>query len=159
MGTNSRSQRVACRCPITYAHLLASSAIPFIFPAVKVNREYFGDGSMRQLAPISPAIHLGASRVLVVGAGRINEPNERVQGSTYPTLRHESAAALTALDTDTLYLQAPRWYEPTDAELATRLKASPTTAEGYADRAGAFAEKYDFDHALADIELASRNAD
>ena len=45
-------------------HLLASSAIPFVFPAVRINREYFGDGSMRQTAPISPVIHLGADRIL-----------------------------------------------------------------------------------------------
>ena len=47
-------------------NLMASSALPFIFPAVKIHREYFGDGSMRQVAPISPALHLGAERVLVL---------------------------------------------------------------------------------------------
>ena len=46
---------------------MASAAIPLIFPPVRVNREYFGDGAVRQSAPISPALHLGASRVLVVG--------------------------------------------------------------------------------------------
>jgi NTE family protein len=68
-----RMQRIALQDQIGVEHLLASSAIPFIFPAVPLymggHREYCGDGSMRQLAPISPAIHLGASKVLVVGAG------------------------------------------------------------------------------------------
>ena len=68
----TRHARVSCRCKLTVEHLLASSAIPFIFPAVLLNREFFGDGSMRQLAPISPAIHLGANRVLVIA------PSERL---------------------------------------------------------------------------------
>jgi NTE family protein len=104
----ARSQRVACRCNITYAHLLASSAIPFIFPAVKVNREYFGDGSMRQLAPISPAIHLGATRVLVIGAGRISEPNERVQSDTYPSLAQIAGHALSSIFLDSLNVDIER---------------------------------------------------
>ncbi len=62
-----RSRRVGSAASITIDHLMASSAIPFIFSAIKINREFFGDGSMRQIAPISPALHLGAERVLVVG--------------------------------------------------------------------------------------------
>jgi NTE family protein len=60
--------------PITIEHLMASSAIPFIFPAgalwVDGGREFFGDGSMRQISPLSPALHLGAQKVLVVGVGQ-----------------------------------------------------------------------------------------
>ena len=104
----ARSQRVACRCNITYEHLLASSAIPFIFPAIKVNREYFGDGSMRQLAPISPAIHLGASRVLVVGAGRISEPNQRIAGNSYPSLAQIAGHALSSIFLDSLNVDIER---------------------------------------------------
>ena len=48
-------------------HLMASSAVPFLFPPVRMNGEYFGDGAMRQLAPLSPAIRLGADRLFVVG--------------------------------------------------------------------------------------------
>jgi NTE family protein len=104
----ARSQRVACRCNITFEHLLASSAIPFIFPAIKVNREYFGDGSMRQLAPISPAIHLGASRVLVVGAGRITEPNQRIAGDSYPSLAQIAGHALSSIFLDSLNVDIER---------------------------------------------------
>jgi NTE family protein len=75
-----RSQRCAVRDHITHAHLLASSAIPFLFPATALqingHTEYFGDGSMRQTAPVAAAIHLRANRVMVVGAGRMNEPQE-----------------------------------------------------------------------------------
>lgn len=48
-------------------HLLASSAIPTIFPAVRIDREYFGDGALRQLAPMSPALHLGAESLFIIG--------------------------------------------------------------------------------------------
>ena len=57
-----RSQRIGIRTGIRAEHLMASSAIPFLFPAYKVNREFFGDGSMRQIAPVSPALHLGTNR-------------------------------------------------------------------------------------------------
>jgi len=60
--------------PLTIEHLMASSAIPFLFPATPLwvdgRREYFGDGSMRQISPLSPAMHLGAHKILVVGVGQ-----------------------------------------------------------------------------------------
>jgi len=62
-----RHRRVGVPTRLGLEHLLASAAIPLVFPPVRVNREYFGDGALRQSAPISPALHLGASRVLVVG--------------------------------------------------------------------------------------------
>ncbi len=60
--------------PLTIEHLMASSALPFLFPATPLwvdgRREYFGDGSMRQVSPLAPAVHLGASQVLVIGVGQ-----------------------------------------------------------------------------------------
>ena len=49
-----------------YDHLMASAAVPFLFPAVRMGDEYYGDGAMRQVAPLSPAINLGAGKLLVV---------------------------------------------------------------------------------------------
>jgi NTE family protein len=70
----SRPGRRADLQPITIEHLMASSALPFIFPATPLwvdgRREYFGDGSMRQSSPLSPALHLGASKVMVIGVGQ-----------------------------------------------------------------------------------------
>jgi NTE family protein len=63
----SRYRRGGVATQLRLEHLLASSAIPTIFPAVRINREYFGDGALRQLAPISPALHLGADKLFVVG--------------------------------------------------------------------------------------------
>ncbi len=69
-----RYRRVGRADTLNVDHLLASSAIPTIFPSVKIGREYFGDGALRQLAPISPALHLGADRVFVVGVSGNRNP-------------------------------------------------------------------------------------
>ncbi len=63
----NRNRRLSRRVPLTLDHLMASMALPFLFPAVKIGDEYFGDGSQRQLWPLSPAIHLGADRLLIIG--------------------------------------------------------------------------------------------
>lgn len=62
-----RYRRVGSPSTITVEHLMASSAIPAVFPTVKLSKEYFGDGAMRQMAPISSALHLGANRVFIIG--------------------------------------------------------------------------------------------
>ena len=85
---------------LTLEHLLASSALPFIFPAVKLNREYCGDGSMRQIAPISPALHLGADRVLVVGTGR-QDPSP-LSLHLYPSVAQIAGHALNSIFLDAL---------------------------------------------------------
>lgn len=70
----SRPGRRAEYQPLNIDHLMASSALPFLFPATPLRvdgrDEFFGDGSMRQVTPLSPALHLGASRILVVGVGQ-----------------------------------------------------------------------------------------
>lgn len=69
-----RARRVGAPAKISVDHLLASSAIPTIFPAVYLSREYFGDGAMRQMAPVSPALHLGADRLFVIGVSSNRNP-------------------------------------------------------------------------------------
>jgi NTE family protein len=110
-----RSQRLAVNDHITHQHLLASSAIPFVFPAMALqingHTEYFGDGSMRQTAPISPAIHLGADRVLVIGAGRMHEPvNAAAQYEQhgYPSLAQIAGHALSNIFLDALSVDVER---------------------------------------------------
>lgn len=102
-----RTQRSAIRDQIGVEHLLASSAIPFIFPAIPIfyegRREYFGDGSMRQIAPISPAIHLGSSKILVIGAGRMGERSEApAELAQYPSLAQVAGHALSSIFLDGL---------------------------------------------------------
>lgn len=81
-----RSRRVGMRTAITVDHLLASAAIPLLFPAVQVNREYFGDGALRQLAPLSPALHLGAEKILVIGVGGQAAAASREHSMSYPSI-------------------------------------------------------------------------
>lgn len=112
-----RSQRLAVRSEIGVEHLLASSAIPFVFPAVPLpmrqGTHHFGDGSMRQSAPLSPAIHLGADRLLVVGAGRLHEPQPRpALDDSYPSLARIGGHALSSIFLDALAV---------DIERATRI--------------------------------------
>ncbi|KAB2921946.1 MAG: patatin-like phospholipase family protein [Dechloromonas sp.] len=103
-----RVQRLGVRAQIGVEHLLASSAIPFVFPATKIHREFFGDGSMRQLAPISPAIHLGAERVLIVGASRKNEHQERRRVDSRPSLAQIAGHALSSIFLDSLAVDIER---------------------------------------------------
>ncbi len=63
----ARTRRVGVRARLHLDHLMASIAVPMIFPPVQIEGEYFGDGAMRQATPLSPAIHLGANRILVIG--------------------------------------------------------------------------------------------
>jgi NTE family protein len=102
-----RAQRVGVRTELKLEHLLASSAIPFVFPAVRINREYFGDGSMRQLAPISPAIHLGADRILVIAGGRRSE-EARQRTDAYPSPAQVAGHAMSSIFLDGLSMDLER---------------------------------------------------
>lgn len=110
----TRSQRIAVQGRIGHAHLLASSAIPFVFPAAAIElggvSEWFGDGSMRQTAPISPAVHLGSQKMLVVGAGRMHEPaGRRVDANSgYPSLAQIAGHALSNIFLDALAVDVER---------------------------------------------------
>ncbi|HXF46072.1 MAG TPA: patatin-like phospholipase family protein [Burkholderiaceae bacterium] len=108
----AKLQRFSLHARITLEHLLASSAIPFVFPAVPLpvatggapGVEYFGDGAMRQISPISPAIHLGADRVLVIGAGQLGNPGalQGVDPNAYPSLAQIAGHALSSIFLDAL---------------------------------------------------------
>ena len=63
----TRARRRGEKTAITIDHLMASTAIPSLFPAVKLDGGYFGDGAVRQLKPISPALHMGAKQLLIIG--------------------------------------------------------------------------------------------
>lgn len=104
-----RARRLGIPEIIDYEHLLASSALPFIFPAMPLRREFFGDGSMRQIAPISPALHLGADRVLVIGVGRqmVRQP-ERLRLGSYPSLAQIAGHALNSIFLDSLEVDIER---------------------------------------------------
>lgn len=102
----SRPGRRAAFQPLTIEHLMASSAIPFLFPATPLyvdgGREFFGDGSMRQISPLSPALHLGAHQVLVIGVG---QPQRAGLGSSRqggPSMGDIAGHAMASVFHDTL---------------------------------------------------------
>lgn len=104
-----RTRRVGMETKIGIEHLLASSAIPFLFPAVHIHREYFGDGSMRQIAPISSALHLGADKVMLMGAWHVeDEEGRRNRMDAYPTLAQIAGHALDSIFLDGLEVDLER---------------------------------------------------
>lgn len=81
-----RARRYSKSGRMSVAHVMASAALPVIFPAVEIDGEYFGDGSIRQAAPLAPAIHLGARKILTISAryALSAEERSRPQVSGYP---------------------------------------------------------------------------
>lgn len=69
-----RAKRCGQATQLNTEHLMASSAIPLVFPSTKIKSQHFGDGSVHQLSPLSPAIHLGAKRIFVIGVDQPKEP-------------------------------------------------------------------------------------
>ena len=109
LGGWQRARRIGVPEMIDIDHLMASSALPFLFPAVPLRREFFGDGSMRQIAPISPALHLGADRVIVIGVGRqAGNATERIKTIAYPSLAQIAGHALNSIFLDSLEVDIER---------------------------------------------------
>jgi NTE family protein len=105
-----RARRVGIPTKIQTKHLLASSALPFFFPATQINREYFGDGSMRQIAPISSALHLGATRLLIISV-KADETMEQLNRSDigdYPSLAQIAGHAMNGLFLDSMEVDLER---------------------------------------------------
>jgi NTE family protein len=106
----SRTRRVGVRQQITLDHLMASIAVPMIFPPVNIGGEFFGDGAMRQATPLSPAIHLGADRILVVGVRdetALPAPDPATP-QDYPSFANIAGYMLDTLFMDGLYSDLER---------------------------------------------------
>jgi NTE family protein len=76
----TRSNRIGIRVRLTHEHLMASSAIPLLFPPVKLEETYYGDGCVRMSSPMSPAIHLGADRIVAISVRHRKQPAETAAG-------------------------------------------------------------------------------
>lgn len=98
----AREQRRGVACPINSEHLMASSAIPLLFPPVKMNGEYLGDGSVHQLSPLSPAIHLGAKKILVIGVEQPQRLSRFEDMSRFPSSIAIAGHLLDTIFADTL---------------------------------------------------------
>ncbi len=97
----TRTRRIGIRRTLSLDHLMASIAVPMVFPPVRIEGEYFGDGAMRQATPLSSAIHLGADRILVIGVR-----NESGSSAEDVAASHEppSFANIAGYMLDTLFM-------------------------------------------------------
>lgn len=97
-----RPRRKGQPATLGVSHLLASAALPIIFPAERIGNEYFGDGGMRMVAPLSPAIHLGANRILVIGT-RDEKPDLPPESpAAYPSAGEIGGYLMDTIFMDTL---------------------------------------------------------
>jgi NTE family protein len=110
--TWERPQRRSAACALRVDHVMASSALPFFFPAIEVDGAWYGDGGIRLTAPLSPAVHLGAKRILAVSTryARTREEADRPAVVGYPPPAQVAgvlynAIFLDLLDTDALHMQ------------------------------------------------------
>ena len=100
-----RTRRRGEPAVIRVDHLLASTAIPFVFPGERVGDDFFADGSVRQIAPLSPALHLGARRILVVPVGQFNGQLPVIGPGavpSYPSFAQVAGHALSSIFLDNL---------------------------------------------------------
>jgi NTE family protein len=100
VGPWNRVFRKGVRAPLTLNHLMASLAIPFLFRPVLLQEAFYGDGAMRQTSPLSPAIHLGASRLLIIG---VNDPLAG-HASVKPAAIEPSFAQMFGFMLDSLFM-------------------------------------------------------
>ncbi len=107
-----RTRRLGRRGDLNLDHVMASIAVPMIFPPVRVGDEFFGDGAMRQATPMSPAIHLGADRILVLGIRDETGDAAEEQADSPPSFGQIAGYMLDTLFMDGLY---------TDLERITRI--------------------------------------
>lgn len=99
----SRSRREGVAATLTIDHLMAAAALPFVFPAQKIGREFYGDGSLRLTSPLSPAIHTGADRILVISArDRKPDPSPAGDEVPYPSLGEIGGTMLDIIFMDNL---------------------------------------------------------
>ena len=106
----SRTRRVGVREELNLDHVMASIAVPMVFKPVRLGAEYYGDGAMRQATPLSPAIHLGADRILVIGVRNevADISPETPDDPAFPSFAQIAGYTLDALFLDGLYSDLER---------------------------------------------------
>lgn len=114
--TWERPQRRSVHARLSVEHVMASSALPFFFPAVKVEDSWHGDGGIRQIAPLSPALHLGAHKILAVSTrysrSQIEANQPLIRGYPPPAQVLSilyNAIFLDIIDQDVLRLERMNW--------------------------------------------------
>jgi|SoiMethySBSTD1v2_1073268.scaffolds.fasta_scaffold60016_6 NTE family protein len=97
-----RMRRSGRRAALSHDHLLASTAIPFLFPAARIEDDWYMDGSVRQIAPLSAALNLGARRILVIAVGQFNGQRAATAAAEYPSFAQAAGHALSTVFLDNL---------------------------------------------------------
>ena len=102
--TWERPYRKSVACPLRVDHVVASSALPFFFPAVEIDGSWYGDGGIRLTAPLSPAVHLGARRIIAVSTryARSREEADRPEIAGYPPPAQVAGVLYNAIFLDQL---------------------------------------------------------
>ncbi|KZN70471.1 patatin-like phospholipase family protein [Pseudoalteromonas luteoviolacea] len=97
-----RAKREGVQTHLTLDHLMASSAIPMVFPSVRVKHNYYGDGSIHQLSPLSPSIHLGASKIFIIGVDQPKAHTPLGYEAHFPGMSVVAGHLLDSIFSDTL---------------------------------------------------------
>lgn len=99
-----RAHRKSMPCALTVDHIMASSALPLFFPAVKLMGAWYGDGGIRLTAPLSPAVHLGADRILAITTryGRSRQEADQPLIDGYPPPAQVAGVLMNAIFLDQL---------------------------------------------------------
>lgn len=103
-----RAKRKGVKTVLTTRHLMASSAIPLLFPSVKVGNGYYGDGAIHQLSPLSPAIHLGANKILIIGVEEAKQDKYYGESEFHPNAATITGHLLDTIFTDSLNADVER---------------------------------------------------
>ena len=104
----NRTRRIGIPQKIGVEHILASAALPFLFPAQLIGKEYYGDGGLRMSAPLSPAIHLGAEKILVIGTRDESPIPTPTEVPEYPSMGELGGYMLDTIFMDTLMADLSR---------------------------------------------------
>lgn len=121
----TRTHRKGRREKMSIDHLMASAAIPIIFESVNIGDEHYGDGSMRQSSPVSPALHLGADKLLIIGLRKETEI-----GLEEPPMHRPSLGQISGYVLDTLFLNSLQSDVERMERLNRLLKADTTNQDG-----------------------------
>ena len=110
-----RSDRFSYRTNLTVQHLMASAAIPFFFPPIQIGQTFYGDGCIRQTTPLSPAIHLGAQKLIGIGV-RYPQPKDKMHDLAFspfpnPTMGQVAGVMLNAIFLDSLDADVERLHK------------------------------------------------
>ena len=103
-----RARRASVRAKVSIEHIMASAAIPLFFPPVQVGDTHYGDGCLRNTAPLSPAIHLGSQRLIVVSVRRPDALAVHERGGVEPTIARVLGVIMNALLLDAIEVDMER---------------------------------------------------